>query len=58
MSEHDEETHHMSAVCLFCRIAAGSIPAELLDEDDLVVAFRDVAPGAHCAGSNRRSDVA
>ncbi len=32
--------------CLFCRIAAGSIPAELLHEDDLVVAFRDIAPRA------------
>ncbi len=32
--------------CPFCRIAAGSIPAELLHEDDLVVAFRDIAPRA------------
>ncbi len=32
--------------CLFCRIAAGSISAELLHEDDLVVAFRDIAPRA------------
>jgi histidine triad (HIT) family protein len=32
--------------CLFCRIAAGTIPADRLHEDDLVVAFRDVAPRA------------
>ena len=36
----------MSADCLLCKIAAGSIPAELLHEDDLVVAFRDIAPRA------------
>jgi histidine triad (HIT) family protein len=34
------------ADCLFCRIAAGSIPADRLHEDDLVVAFRDIAPRA------------
>lgn len=34
------------ADCLFCRIAAGSVPADLLHEDDLVVAFRDIAPRA------------
>ncbi len=32
--------------CLFCRIAAGTIPADLLHDDDLVVAFRDIAPRA------------
>ena len=32
--------------CLFCRIASGSIPADVLHEDDLVVAFRDIAPRA------------
>jgi histidine triad (HIT) family protein len=32
--------------CLFCRIAAGEIPADRLHEDDLVVAFRDIAPRA------------
>jgi histidine triad (HIT) family protein len=34
------------ADCLFCRIAAGSIPADRLHDDDLVVAFRDIAPRA------------
>ena len=32
--------------CLFCKIAAGTIPAERLHDDDLVVAFRDIAPRA------------
>jgi histidine triad (HIT) family protein len=34
------------ADCLFCRIAAGSMTADRLYEDDLVVAFRDIAPRA------------
>ena len=34
------------ADCLFCKIAAGSIPADKLHDDDLVVAFRDIAPRA------------
>ena len=33
-------------VCLFCRIAAATVPSDLLHEDDLVVAFRDIAPRA------------
>ena len=36
----------MSAGCLFCGIAAGTTPAARLHEDDLVVAFRDIAPRA------------
>ena len=32
--------------CLFCRIAAGLIPADRLHDDELVVAFRDIAPRA------------
>jgi histidine triad (HIT) family protein len=32
--------------CLFCRIAAGEIPSTIVHRDDLVVAFRDVAPRA------------
>ena len=34
------------ADCLFCKISAGSIPADRVYEDDLVVAFRDIAPRA------------
>ena len=36
----------MSEDCLFCRIAAGTVPADLVHDDDLVVAFRDIAPRA------------
>ncbi len=32
--------------CLFCRIAAGQIPAEIVHEGVSVVAFRDIAPQA------------
>jgi histidine triad (HIT) family protein len=32
--------------CLFCGIAAGTIPADLVHDDELVVAFRDIAPRA------------
>ena len=30
--------------CLFCRIVAGEIPARKAAEDDLVLAFHDIAP--------------
>ncbi len=36
----------MAPDCLFCKIAAGTIPADKLHDDDLVVAFRDIAPKA------------
>mgnify|MGYP003541755307 CR=1 FL=1 len=32
--------------CLFCRIAAGEIPARIVHADEHVVAFHDVAPKA------------
>jgi histidine triad (HIT) family protein len=32
--------------CLFCRIAAGDIPADIVHETDHVVAFRDINPKA------------
>ena len=32
--------------CLFCRIAAGEIPARIVHSDEDVVAFHDVAPKA------------
>lgn len=34
------------ADCLFCRIAAGEIPADIVHTTDDTVAFRDVAPQA------------
>jgi histidine triad (HIT) family protein len=32
--------------CLFCRIAAGEIPATIVHQDDQVVAFQDTNPQA------------
>jgi len=32
--------------CLFCRIVAGEIPAEIVFESERVLAFRDIAPKA------------
>ena len=32
--------------CLFCKIAAGSIPSSIVHQDEHVVAFRDINPMA------------
>ena len=32
--------------CLFCKIAAGEIPADKVYEDDKVIAFKDINPKA------------
>jgi histidine triad (HIT) family protein len=32
--------------CIFCRIAAGEIPAEKVHESETVIAFRDLTPQA------------
>ena len=32
--------------CLFCKIVAGEIPSTRVYEDDMVLAFRDIAPQA------------
>ena len=32
--------------CLFCRIVAGTVPAEVVHETDRTLAFRDVGPQA------------
>lgn len=34
------------ADCLFCRIVAGEIPAEMVAENELALAFRDIQPQA------------
>lgn len=34
----------MSDNCLFCKIIRGEIPADILYQDDEVLAFRDIAP--------------
>lgn len=36
----------MPADCLFCRIVAGEVSSTQVYEDDLVIAFRDIAPRA------------
>jgi histidine triad (HIT) family protein len=33
-------------MCIFCKIASGEIPADILYSDDAVLAFRDLAPQA------------
>jgi len=35
-----------SADCLFCKIAAGKIDADIVHQDDKVLAFRDINPQA------------
>lgn len=32
--------------CLFCKICAGDIPADIVYEDDQMVCFKDIAPKA------------
>jgi histidine triad (HIT) family protein len=32
--------------CLFCRIVAGEVPADIVHQDDRCVAFRDINPQA------------
>ena len=32
--------------CLFCKIVSGDIPSTKVYEDDLILAFRDIAPQA------------
>ena len=34
------------AGCLFCKIVAGEVPAEIIYENDKVLAFRDINPQA------------
>ena len=36
----------MSADCIFCKIARGEIPSDIILEDDQILAFRDIAPQA------------
>ena len=36
----------MTADCVFCRIVAGGLPADLVLDTDDVVAFRDLSPKA------------
>ena len=36
----------MSDDCLFCKIINGVIPADIVDQNDTVLAFRDINPQA------------
>ncbi len=36
----------MTDQCIFCRIATGSIPSEMLDRDDTAFVIRDINPKA------------
>lgn len=42
----------MENSCIFCKIAAGEIPAQKVYEDDTVLAFEDIHPvrAGSCAG--------
>jgi histidine triad (HIT) family protein len=44
MRRHEEG--HMSADCIFCKIAGGAIPADVVHRDEQVTAFRDIQPRA------------
>jgi histidine triad (HIT) family protein len=46
VTDSRDESAAPPADCLFCKISAGSIPADRVHEDDLVLAFRDIAPRA------------
>jgi len=37
---------HRDSDCLFCKIVAGDIPADLVYEAETVIAFRDLSPQA------------
>ena len=41
MHDHDYDAH-----CIFCRIAKGEIPSRKVYEDEEVLAFHDIHPGA------------
>jgi histidine triad (HIT) family protein len=38
--------HDTDGECLFCRIVAGSVPAQMVASNDRVIAFRDIDPKA------------
>jgi histidine triad (HIT) family protein len=42
----EEGKSEMEEDCIFCRIAAGKVPNEILYQDEEVIAFRDINPEA------------
>lgn len=46
MTISHEKGKEMAGDCIFCKIAGGQIPADIVYEDDEIVAFRDINPSA------------
>jgi histidine triad (HIT) family protein len=46
MSADPQETARETAQCLFCKIVAGEIPANVVHESESTLAFRDLEPQA------------
>ncbi|MCU1535766.1 MAG: histidine triad protein [Humibacillus sp.] len=44
MTQQTSQSSQTPDDCLFCRIAAGDLPAELVAQTELSVAFRDISP--------------
>jgi histidine triad (HIT) family protein len=42
----EPNAYHRDPNCLFCRIVAGEVPADIVYRDERVLAFRDIAPKA------------
>ncbi|ACV09195.1 HIT domain-containing protein [Jonesia denitrificans] len=40
------ETHATSSDCIFCAIATGTMDADIVKENDRIIAFRDINPQA------------
>ena len=34
--------------CIFCKIISGEVPCNKMYEDDMVLSFKDISPGAPC----------
>lgn len=41
-----DATSEADPTCLFCKIVGGDVPSTRVHEDELVIAFRDIAPRA------------
>ena len=47
----------MADDCIFCKIVAGELPAERLDEDEHTVSFMDIHPATPGHAPCRASDL-
>jgi histidine triad (HIT) family protein len=43
----------MAEECIFCRIVAGGLPADIVYQDDDILAFRDIMPKAPTDGQQK-----